>query len=237
MKKISFIASRYKEVKDTSDISDCINHFFGGRYETKLVIYDKFEERPDTYKLVPNVGREAYAWFAYVLETWNDPDDYYAFIHPCSLNERQDKFLKFTNLCKNLSKIVDVDGAFCSVDPSFMMNANPLYRRKEIYYSNTSANIEDVRTQTFGPTPFENLKEWWDVRSGGLKLLPRAPVHGFCASSKENLHQWGNKFWQEIFEDILTGGANSEIAHYLERAMISIAAGREAIQKLSDTLH
>jgi hypothetical protein len=235
MKRISFVASRYKEKRDVSDMSNVINFYFPrNEYQTKLVIYDKCEVDSSTYKFVSNVGRETYAWFDYVLSSWDNLDDYCVFIHPCSLLERQDKFLKFVNLCKNMSKLSTTknEGLFSTGEPH-MFNFSYSYSRKFHHVGNTVANADDVRKQEFIPTSFSNIAEWWSSRTDGLKLLTRSTIHGMCGASKENLKSWGNEFWQAIFNDINDGGANGEISHFLERAMYSIAAGKHAIQKFS----
>jgi len=229
--KISFIASRYKESENVDDIIKCVNHFFYN-HECKIIIYDKFNIKPNTYKFVPNVGREAYAWFDYVLTTWDNPDDYYVFIHPCNQSERPDKFFKFVNLCENTLKMINSNEEFCCTSNIHMLNVSSLYCRKYKHIGNTLANVEDVKKQKFNTTSYENIGAWWNARTGGLKLLPRAPVHGICSASKNNIQSWGKEFWVSIFNDILDSGENGEIPHFLERAMISIAAGKKTIQNL-----
>jgi hypothetical protein len=231
MSKISFIASRYKE-NESDDIEKCVKTFFK-KHETKVIFYDKFSKKNSTYKLVPNLGREAYAWFDYVINTWEHPDDYYAFIHPCSNLERQDKYLKLINLCQHLSNLIESNNnGYCLTDKQFTIGVNPEYNRKIHWQGFTPSNIKDVKEQEFLPTTFVNLGEWWEQKTkrfGKLNLLPRAPAHGFCAASKNNIQSWGIDFWKEIFDDIIKGGPNGEIAHFIERSMISIVAGKDEI--------
>lgn len=227
--------SRYKELPDLSDMKSILQQMSRYGSECKLIIYDKHEKKQDTFKLAPNIGRESYAWFDYVLETWDNPDDYYVFVHPCSTTERQDKFIKFISLCQNIISSIQKGETFCTPGEPHMMNANPAYCRKYPHYGNqgvNSLNLEDVKKQEFIVTKYDNLGEWWKERTAGLNFFRRCSAHGLSMGKAENLHSWGKNFWQEVYNDILDSGANGEIAHFLERTMCSIAAGKQIIENL-----
>lgn len=226
MKKISFIVSRYKELPDLSEMHGIMNQISHLGYEAKLIVYDKHRSNNDTYKLVPNIGRENFGWFDYVLSTWDHPEDFYVFAHPCSSIERPDKFEKFIHLCRNTIEAVRQEKDFSISGEAFTMRVNPEYRRKYPHLGGSAANLEDVKLQKFIETRFENLGEWWKARAGNSRLLPAAPVHGLCGGSAKSLHSWGKDFWETVMKDITDCGANGEIGHFLERAMVSIAAGR-----------
>jgi hypothetical protein len=235
MPKISFIISRYRELPDLSDMKLVLEQMSRYGHDCKLIVYDKYEKQNDTYKLVSNIGRESFAWFDYVLETWNNPDDYYVFSHPCSSIERQDKFFKFVALCQNVLFSIKNGDTFCTPKEPHMMNANPLYSRKTPHFGNQGVNqlnLEDVKKQQFTTTKYENLDEWWKERSNGLDFFKRCSTHGLSMGSSENLHSWGKDFWEKIYQDILDGGANGEISHFLERTMCSIVAGKQTIENL-----
>jgi hypothetical protein len=226
MLKISFVASRYKELEN-DDIKKCIEHYFQG-YNTELIFYDKDTPKKTTYKMVPNIGREAYAWFDYVIKTWSNPSDYYVFIHPCSFYERQDKFYKLIALCEEFKKCL-IDGKeFCG-NSRHMHKFNFSYAKKDSWIGNTASNIENVKKQDFTPTEFENIGEWWNQRSGEAidYSQKQFSIHGLCASSYKKLHSWGPEFWEHVFNDIIKGGPNGEIGHFIERIMLKIAQGKE----------
>lgn len=226
MTKISVIVSRYKDFPDLSDMHNVISQIKQIGFDANLIIYDKHQNKSDTYKFVPNIGRENYGWFDYILSTWEHPDNFYVFAHPCSMSERVDKFEKFIHLCRNSIDAVKTGKSFSTPGQSFMMKASPTYSRKDLHLGGSVANLDDVKNQTFVKTNFNNLSEWWSARTNGAEFLPQTPVHGMCGASAKSLHSWGKEFHQSMMNDIIDGGENGEISHFLERTMVSIAAGK-----------
>ena len=230
MKTIAFIMSRYKENIDLKDMKEVIKSVANNTSTLcKLIVYDKYEKRNDTYKFVPNIGREFFAWFDYVLNTWDKPDDFYVFVHPCSSSERVDKFYKFAHLCNNIANSLKAGKEHSSPGESYTINVSPFYNRKYPHFGNegsSTSNIEDVKNQEYIITKYENLGEWWRKKTSGLPLSSTASTHGFSMGSFKNIQSWGKEFWEDVFNDIVAGGSNGEIGHFLERSMSTIAKGR-----------
>jgi hypothetical protein len=226
MSKISIIVSRYKDFPDLSDMENIVTQIREIGHDAKLIVYDKYHVSNLTHKFIPNIGRENFGWNDYVLSTWDNPDDFYVFAHPCSSTERFDKFEMFILLCRNTLDAIEAGKGFATPAPSRTLHADPSYRRTRLHIGGSLANVPDVKLQNFNQTRYQNLGEWWSERSGNSLLVSQATLHGLCAGSKKNLHSWGKQMWIKIMEDILEGGENGEISHFLERSMLSIVTGK-----------
>ena len=220
---INFVFARYKEnfVKDNfkSLITEIIND---PTIQSEIFIYDKFSSRNDTHKLVQNVGREHYAWFSHIIETWENPPDYYGFIHPCGPenDQRPEKF-------KFLAKIID---NFMNVDNSIEFRTpNKNYSKKNGWIGGSKSNIEDVSKQNYVPTNYKNMGEWW-IKTTGINEFPiHRSTYGMCITSSKNIQSWGLEFWERLLDHVVVGGANCEVAHFLERSMYRFAQGKLCI--------
>lgn len=229
MAKISFITTRYKESCDFSDMRNVIANLNQHGHNGRLIVYDKHERQYDTYRLVPNVGRQNLAWFDYVLSTWSAPDDFYGFVDPASTTSRIHKFMKFASLCENAVHVIRNGGSVCTPGEIHTIGVDPGYSRKYLHLGNDDApdahKVDNSRFP-FTTLPHRNLSEWWADVSGGNKLPERASTHGICIGSAANLHSWGRLFWERLYLDIIKSGQNGELSHYLERVMTAIASGR-----------
>jgi hypothetical protein len=223
--KISFIASRYKESIFLDDFKNEIRNYLPLNADLEFIIYDKFEFKSDSYKLVENIGRESYAWFDYVINTWDNPSDYYAFIHLGMPNSRLDKFNANVSLLSNIEKMLKNNETFCwPTVPNIPKKVDLSFSLKGGWVGSTPSNIEDVKRQYYKTSPHKNLREWW------ISLSNQSSPHlrsfaGMCCAKKENLHSWGLDFWKKIYDDIIEGGSNGEISHFVEKSMLRISEG------------
>lgn len=240
MARISFITTRYKESCDLTDMRGVIDGLNMHGHTGRLIVYDKHEHQWDTYRFVPNVGRQNLAWFDYVLSTWSSPDDFYGFVDPASTTNRIHKFMKFASMCENAVYVLRNGGSFCIPGEPHTITVDPNYTRKFMHLGNDDApdahKIDNSRAP-FTIVPHRNLGEWWADVSGGNPLPTRASTHGICMGSAANIQSWGRLFWERLYLDIIKSGQNGELSHYLERVMGAIASGRSGMRNQYVNVH
>lgn len=223
--KISFIAARYKEPISLLDFQNCIKDFLHEDVELEFIIYDKHELKADSYQLTENIGRENYAWFDYVINTWDNPSDYYAFIHLGTLEVRKDKLDANISLLQEIQKMIIEKRDFCCSYPGTTKSVDRNFSSKQQWLGYTKFNIEDVKKQPYKVTQYKTIEKWWKNLTD-QSFPKRKSFGGMCCGSSKNLHSWGKEFWEKIFLEIKDSGPNGEIGHFLERSMLRIVEGK-----------
>jgi hypothetical protein len=224
MKSYHFIISRYKEKVPSKEIFDLATRTIE-ESNVSVFVYDKFEKQEDTYKLVPNLGREHYGWFKHILDTWDNPPDFYGFTHPCSSTYRPDKFDLLRATCENVKEMIREERSFSTHVP-LVRNWRQSFSLKRVWVGNTPDNIPDVERQTYVMSEYPDLDSWWIKNFPDVPLPDIRCTGGICIGSSQNIQSWGKDLWSHLFDEV-SKFENGELSHYLERTMLRLAMGKK----------
>lgn len=229
--RCDFVLSRFKETFSMKDLESAIQDAVGKTASVKLFVYDKDTSQESTWKLLPNLGREHLAWIEHILQTWESPPEYYAFIHPCGagIDQRPDKFQIVLSLAKDLSEMIIEGRSYGPIIPASDEKANcwdPNFFLNSHWTGSTLENKEEVKRQTYTLSGFTDMGVWWNTTTCIDDFPSQRSCYGMCISSKEQIQSWGIDFWKKLREQVIVGGVNGEISHFLERSMYTLAQGR-----------
>jgi hypothetical protein len=184
-----------------------------------IVIYEKGSKHSTKHRTIklPNVGRDYHSYLTYIITNYDNLPDVVLFL-PGSvpLKEKYDKALRFANVALECREAVDA-----LFHLPLAGNLLPsLYNFEIDYWKSRDANNAETTQDTIHRSAIRPFGKWFEHHFS-IKNIPMVWYCGVLVATRERIRKIPLQTYINVHEE-LSQHSNSEVGHYMERAMAAL---------------